>query len=96
MPGAEVDALHEALRGEQLEHAVDARDADPAAGGAQPVEDLLRGQAAVLLGEQIDHRAPRTAVAKPFSLQRLAASPRTTPPPVPVELMRSDDSGSHE
>ena len=61
-PRAEVDALHEALRGQQVEHAVDARDPDPATGRPQPVEDLLRGQAAVLLGEELDHRAPGTAV----------------------------------
>ena len=68
---AEVDPLDEALGGEELEHAVDARDPDPAARGAQPVEDLLRGQAAVLLGEQIDHGAAGAAVPEALALERL-------------------------
>ncbi len=69
-PRAEIDSLHEALGAQKLQHAVDARDPDLAAGGTKAVEDLLRGQAAVLLGEQIDHRAPRTAVAHTLALKR--------------------------
>src|SRR5262249_12844348 len=62
--GADVDPLHEPAFGELLEHAVDGGDADPAtAAGAQPVEDLLRGQAAVLPTEQLDDGAARAAAA---------------------------------
>ena len=68
---AEIDALEETLRGEQLEHAVDARDPDAAAVRAQAVEDLLRGEAAVLLGEELDHGPPGAAVAKTLSVQGL-------------------------
>ena len=51
---AEVDALDETLLGQQVEHAVDARDPDAAAFRAQAVEDLLCSQAAVLAAEQLD------------------------------------------
>ena len=78
---AEIDALEQALRGEQLEHAVDARDPDAAAVRAEPVEDLLRGEAAVLLGEQLDHGAPGAAVAKPLAVERLER--RLWPTPLP-------------
>ena len=70
-PRAEVDPLEQPLGREQLEHAVDARDPDAPAGGAQPVEDLLRGQAAVLLGEQLDDRPPGAAVPQALPLERL-------------------------
>jgi hypothetical protein len=70
-PGAEVDPLHQPFGGQQVEDAIDARDPDPAAGGPQPVEDLLRGQTAVLLREEVDHRPPGAAVPKPLPLQRL-------------------------
>ena len=49
------------MLGELVEHAVDGRDADPAPLAAQPVEDLLRAQAAVLAAEQVDDRAPGAA-----------------------------------
>ncbi len=94
-PGAEIDSLHEALGAQKFEHAVDARDPDLPAGGAKAVEDLLRGQAAVLLGEQIDHRAPRTAVSHSLALKRLVCRRR------PFRLCRDglhtlDDSDSQE
>src|SRR5215813_6929698 len=68
---AEVDALQEPLGGEQLEHAVDARDPDAAAVCAQAVEDLLSGQAAVLLGKELDHGAACTPVAEALAVQGL-------------------------
>jgi len=48
---AELDLLHEAFGGEQVEHAIDGGDPDLAVSRAQLVEDLLRGQAAVLFTE---------------------------------------------
>lgn len=62
-PGARVDALDEALVDEQVEHAVDARDADGPAGLSQAVVHLLRRQAALLLGEETDHRVARSAAS---------------------------------
>ncbi len=49
--GSDVDSLHEAVAAELLEDAVDARDPDMPAGGTEPVEDLLRREAAVLAAE---------------------------------------------
>src|SRR5207249_3464410 len=58
---ADVEALHEPLVAQQLEHAVDARDADRAPVGPEQIEDLLCAQAAVLATEQLDHGAAGTA-----------------------------------
>ena len=70
--GAEVDALDEPERGEQLQHAVDARDADLAAAALpQQVEDVLRAETAVLLGEHLDHRGARAAGAVALGAQPL-------------------------
>src|SRR6266511_52049 len=66
---AEVDPLDGSLGGEQLEDPVDARNAYAASGRTQLVEDLLRGQAAVLLGEQLDHGAAGAAVSQPLREQ---------------------------
>src|SRR5262249_37876925 len=52
--GAKVDPLHEALRGEEGEDAGHARDAHASPGRPEPVEELLGGQAAGLLGERGD------------------------------------------
>lgn len=60
---ADVDALDEAVARQLLEAAVDACDTDGTALGAQHVEDLLRGEAAVLPIEQLDHGAACRAVA---------------------------------
>jgi hypothetical protein len=59
--GAGVDALDEPVVHEEVEHAVDARDADGPSGGAQAVVQLLCRQAALLSGEELDHRMTRTA-----------------------------------
>src|SRR5688500_12484559 len=64
-PVADVDALDEPQCRQRLERAVDARDADGAAGGADPVVDLLRRQAAALLVEELHHGAPGAAPAQP-------------------------------
>jgi hypothetical protein len=68
--GADVDALDEAVLAQLLENAVNAGDPDAAAFRAQLVEDLLRGQAAVLAPEQLDHRAAGAAVSVALCLQR--------------------------
>src|SRR5947209_10379276 len=67
---ADVHALDEAVASELLEAAVDARDADGAAFGAQAVEDLLGGDAAVLPAEQVDHGPPGGAVPPSHAGQR--------------------------
>ena len=62
---ADVDALQEAQVGELVDGAVDARDPDPAAAGADPVEDLLGGEATALLAEVLDHGGAGAALAEP-------------------------------
>ena len=49
--GADVDSLDEAVTGQLLECAIDARGPDATPLGPQLVEDLLRGQASVLAPE---------------------------------------------
>ena len=51
---AEVDPLHEPLVGEDLEHAVDARQANALAARAERPVDLLRADAALLSVEVVD------------------------------------------
>lgn len=46
-----VDPLHQTPLAQQVEHAVDGRDADGAPLGPQAVEDLLCGETAVLAAE---------------------------------------------
>jgi hypothetical protein len=62
-PGAEVDPLHEPKRDEEVERAVDTRNPDATITETQTVEDLLRGEAAILPGEKLDDRDARTAPA---------------------------------
>ena len=62
---AHVDPLDEAQGGERLERPVDARDADGAAGGADAVMDLLCGEAAPLLVEELDDRPACAPAAEP-------------------------------
>ena len=62
---ARFDALDEAELGEGVEGAIDARHAGGAAGGGDPVVDLLRRATAVLLPEVLDHRASRPAATEP-------------------------------
>ena len=68
--GAELDPLQEALLGQEVEDAVDARDPDGSAVAPELVEDLLRRQAAVLSSEQLDDRAPRDAVPVAAAAER--------------------------
>jgi hypothetical protein len=59
---AEIDPLDEAELVEAVERAVDAREPDARARGANAVVEVLRRDAAVLLSEELDDRAPRAAV----------------------------------
>ena len=59
----DVDAVHEAERGQHLDRAVDAREADAAVLVAQAVVDLLGAQAARLAREQVEHLVARAAGA---------------------------------
>ena len=68
--GAEVDPPHEPALGEQVEHAVDARDSDLPSLSAQGVEDLLRAETALLPAKQLDHSAARSAASKPSLRER--------------------------
>src|SRR5438128_2120550 len=61
---AELDALHEAALGEDVEHAIDACDPDLAALTTQGIEDLLCAEAAVLAAEELDHRPAGAAAAE--------------------------------
>ena len=63
-PVAEVDPRHQAASGEELEDAVDARDADPAAARAQPPVEILRGKATGLFAEVLDDCPPGIAAAE--------------------------------
>jgi len=69
--------LDEPLGAEEVENPVDARDPDPPVGCPQPVEDLLRREAAVLLGEQVDHDPTCAAIPKALPTKRLGR--RCTP-----------------
>src|SRR5476649_261864 len=68
---AEVDPLEQALLGQELEDAVDARDSDLPAFGPKLVEDLLRRQAAVLSSEQLDDGPPGDTVSVPAAAERM-------------------------
>lgn len=63
-PVPDVDALDESQRREGLERAVDACDADGAARRADSVVDLLRGEAAALLVEELDDAASGASAAE--------------------------------
>ena len=62
---ADLDPLDQAHLVQQVEGAIDAREADLRAGALQPVRDLLSGEAAALVREQRDHRLPGAASAVP-------------------------------
>ena len=61
--GPGIDPLDEPLLDEQVQHTVDARDADRPPGNAEAVVHLLRRQAALLLREETHHGVPRPAAA---------------------------------
>jgi hypothetical protein len=60
---AEVHALDQAECVHPLERAIHARDSDPRALGACPLVQLVCGQAAVVLAEELDDGSPRTPAA---------------------------------
>jgi hypothetical protein len=68
---AEVELLHEPLLGQQVEHAVHAREADGPAGGAGGAVKLGRGDAAVPVGEQVEEDPPRRAAPVTLARERL-------------------------
>ena len=74
--GPEVDPLNETLGRQQVEHPVDARDPDTAPVCAKPVENLLRREAAVLGGKQVDDRPTGSAVPQSLAVERLERRPR--------------------
>ena len=69
-PLPRVHPLHQAHSIEQVEGAIDACDADPLTTASKLVRDLLRGEAAVLPREELDHRTAGPAEAMPAPLQR--------------------------
>lgn len=60
---AHLDAMHVAVADELIERAVDAGDPDPMIVRAEPIEDLLRTEAARLLPEKLDDGAPGASAA---------------------------------
>jgi zinc transport system substrate-binding protein len=60
---AEVDPLDEPERVHALERSVDARDPDPRPTRARLLVELVRGEAAVLLSEELYHERPRAAAS---------------------------------
>ena len=60
---AQVDALDETQRVEPVERPVDARDPDAASARADAIVDLERGQATLLLADELDDEAPCGAAA---------------------------------
>lgn len=66
---ADLHALNEALVGEQVEDAIDARDSDAPALVTQAVEDLLGAQTALLPTEKLDHGSAGAAASVPGALK---------------------------
>jgi hypothetical protein len=57
----EVEPLNESQADKLVERAVDARDSDPPTFRAEQIDDLVRSQAALLLGEKRHHKLSRPA-----------------------------------
>ena len=68
---ADLDSLHQAFGAEQVEGPVDGRGANPLAAGADPLADRLGAEAALLVREQLDHRALGFAGSSPLARERL-------------------------
>ncbi len=90
---ADLEAGDQAQRGQQLERAVDARDADAPVAPAQPVVDLLRREAAVLLGQQLHHR--EASAARPVPRGRSASVVCSTQSWLVAASIAAHDSRSH-
>src|SRR5581483_8518182 len=91
-PVADVHARHQRLAGEDVEDAVDARDADPLPRRAQALVQLLRGDAALEAVEAADDGAAGAA-AVPGGPQR---SERVLRPPRRLPRHTENDTRSHE
>ena len=86
-PVPELNPLDEAVPAQLVERPVDACEAHALAGGAEPVEDLLRSEAAGLAREELDDRAPRAAA--------LAARKRLAlPAPLHTDIVPESESDS--
>jgi hypothetical protein len=68
---ADLDPLHEADPLQQVQRPVHARRSDAATLLPKARGDVLRAKAAVLLGEEVDHRPSRAAGPLPGALERL-------------------------
>jgi zinc/manganese transport system substrate-binding protein len=77
---AHLDSLNEADAVKEVQGAVDAGRPHPIAARPQPLGDLLRGEAAILVGEQVDDGAARAAGALPSFAKGLPGERR------PVDL----------
>jgi hypothetical protein len=71
-PVTEVDAMDESQLVQLLEDSVDARDSDGAAVGAEPVEQLLGRETAVLLGEVTEDGVARATRSRSGAAQLAA------------------------
>ena len=87
-PVAEVDPLDEPELVHAVERAVDARDPDPPAACAQRVVDLLRGEAAVLLAEELDDEPSRTAAPAARLAQPRRASSRSSVMSIMIPVLK--------
>lgn len=65
-----LDSLHETLTVEEIEGAIDARDAHMLAPSPDPIGDLLGAEAAVMLTEKVDDRPARSSGPAPIARQR--------------------------
>lgn len=70
-PVTKLDLLEKPVAAELVERAIDAREPDCASSRAEAVEDLLRGEAARLAGEELDHRPARPALLRPRRERRV-------------------------
>jgi hypothetical protein len=66
---SQLNALNQASAVQQLERSIHAGDADSAAGGMEPVGDLLSAQQAVLALQQVNDRPPSSTRAAVAALQ---------------------------
>lgn len=67
---SQLNALNQAPAVQQFERSIHAGDADSAAGGMEPVGDLLSAQQAVLTLQEVNHSPPSRARAAVTALQR--------------------------
>jgi hypothetical protein len=78
-PRTELDLLHVPLANEQIENAVDGSDPDSTILRSERVQNLLRGETAVLCAEQLDDCTASPTAPQPLGKQ---AAPRRLSPAV--------------